>query len=663
MRKSTIFLPPIFILSRLKYLGKFLFIGSIIFAFISVIMYISLNSFNSDIEFNSKERMGIKYINTLRVFFHSLANDSKDINQSIKEVDKIDATLGQRLNTKEQWSQLKNSKAEQINGIISLISHIGDTSNLILDPALDSFYLMDSTVNNLPKIIQNSLELKGNLKELPQSLSEGQKIELISLSTQIKLALMEEKKGLDVVYKTNPSLQPKIDSLKKDVINKFQYSLLLLNNDLLSQDQVNPNVIEEISRGIDDAVESSFKLHASHSETLEKIVQERIDQIIVRKNIMLIAFLLGILLSLYLFVSLYLSIKDNLFLIETKLNKVRQGDLQAKIQINTKDEVQELGNHFNQVIEEFRQIVANNKLTADQVANSSQELSTITEEASMTAEQVSKNMQSIAAGVDNTFVQANNASTKVIQLSAGIEQAATNALSVSDNARKVSQYAKEGNVEITKAINKMNSVGSKVESLAKDVTNLGGRSKEIGTIVEVINSIASETNLLALNAAIEAARAGEQGRGFAVVAEEVRKLAEESSLASKQISELIIEVQTSTQKVVLSTESRAAEIQEGIEVVGQAGSSFQGILRDVESIASQIQEISTAMEQMAAGVNNLAEIVSKLEENAKISQGNTQEISAAVQEQSASLEGLVSSSETLANMAYKLQTIVSKFRV
>ena len=137
-------------------------------------------------------------------------------------------------------------------------------------------------------------------------------------------------------------------------------------------------------------------------------------------------------------------------------------------------------------------------------------------------------------------------------MSAGIQQVAVNANAVSGMADKTTNAASQGDKAVDAAINQMKNIERSVSSSAQVVAKLGERSKEIGQIVDAISGIAGQTNLLALNAAIEAARAGEQGRGFAVVAEEVRKLAEQSQEAAKQIANLISEIQTETDSAVVA---------------------------------------------------------------------------------------------------------------
>jgi len=209
----------------------------------------------------------------------------------------------------------------------------------------------------------------------------------------------------------------------------------------------------------------------------------------------------------------------------------------------------------------------------------------------------------------------------------------------------------------------MVSIEQSVSSSAEVVTKLGERSKEIGQIVVTISGIAGQTNLLALNAAIEAARAGEQGRGFAVVAEEVRKLAEQSQEAAKQIANLISEIQSETDNAVVAMNEGAREVKVGADVVNNAGKAFKEIVSLISEVSTQIREISAAIQQMASGSQQIVAAVRDIDRISKDAAGQTQTVSAATEEQSASMEEIAAASQALAKMAEDLQSAVRKFRV
>ena len=253
--------------------------------------------------------------------------------------------------------------------------------------------------------------------------------------------------------------------------------------------------------------------------------------------------------------------------------------------------------------------------------------------------------------------------TLVHKITNAIEQVAGNTEVVAASAEKTADTANNGEVAIKKAVSQMQTIEDKTNATASVIGELEGRSKQIGQIVEVISNIAAQTNLLALNAAIEAARAGEAGRGFAVVAEEVRKLAEQSQEAAKQITELINDVQTHTNSAVTFMNDSKKEVESGTQVVAIAGQNFETILAMVRDMTNQINEISAAVQEVTSGAQNVATAVEEIDEESKKSSEQTQTISAATEEQAASVEEIASASQHLAKMAESLQVAISKFKV
>ncbi|WP_378953068.1 methyl-accepting chemotaxis protein [Pelosinus sp. sgz500959] len=344
--------------------------------------------------------------------------------------------------------------------------------------------------------------------------------------------------------------------------------------------------------------------------------------------------------------------------------EVAAGNLAVgKIKIGAEDEIGQVAKAINEMVSSLQGLIKKVSNSAEQVAAASEELTVTAEQSAQAANQVAATITDVAGGAEKQLKLIGNASTTVEQFSASIQQVVANNSTVANTSARAAGTAKEGLGAVETAVNQMSSIEKTVNNSAVVVTKLGERSKEIGQIVDTISGIAGQTNLLALNAAIEAARAGEQGRGFAVVAEEVRKLAEQSQEAAKQIAVLINEIQTETDKAVIAMNEGTKEVRRGDEVVNIAGQSFKQIATLIGDLTMQGQEIANGVQQMEIGSREIVFSMKEIDTISKNTTEQTQTVSAATEEQSASMEEIASSSESLAQMAQELQQAVSKFRV
>ncbi len=329
--------------------------------------------------------------------------------------------------------------------------------------------------------------------------------------------------------------------------------------------------------------------------------------------------------------------------------------------------------------------------TINQVALGASEQARAASETADAAVQLGAAISQVSGGAAETSLKVESASVALNDMAVAISGASSASTEVVGVAARAATAADNGRVAVRETVAEMARIKSTVEDASRRVTELGAKSDQIGAIVETIDDIAEQTNLLALNAAIEAARAGEQGKGFAVVADEVRKLAERSSRATKEIAALIGEVQKGTDHAVEAMRAGAAVVEQGSELANLAGSSLDEIAEAVEATKAAVLRITSAVDAMSAassgvvsasdGIATIAQqtnvasasmtssagmVGRSIQAIAAISEENSasaEEVSAAVQEMSAHAEEVVASAESLATMAAELERLVARFKV
>lgn len=344
--------------------------------------------------------------------------------------------------------------------------------------------------------------------------------------------------------------------------------------------------------------------------------------------------------------------------------RIAAGDLRpSNLQYNGKDEIGDLVSAFSKMTANLSSLVQQIGESSSHVAATSEQLAASAEQSSQASNQVATSIADTAEGTQRQAATVDSAFGLVRQINEGTQEGSKGADAAAEIAKKAVDAAQKGSIAVDTTIQQMNNIEAKVANSAQLIEILGERSKSIGQIVDTISGIAGQTNLLALNAAIEAARAGEQGRGFAVVADEVRKLAEQSQHAAKQISELITAIQTDTQKAVSAMNDGTQEVKRGSDVVATASEAFKEISGYIDLVAINIQQASTQLSRLAVVSQDVVGAVQSIKDISQDISGEAQTVSAATEEQLASMQEIAASSRTLSSMADDLQHQVKQFTI
>lgn len=320
---------------------------------------------------------------------------------------------------------------------------------------------------------------------------------------------------------------------------------------------------------------------------------------------------------------------------EQVLKDMAEGDLTAKMLGEYSGSFDNLKKNINELASSLQNLIGEVKDSVKVTSKTSNELT-------QTAE-------TIAAGAQEQSSQSDDVASAVEEMSRTITENAMSAQRTAEMAQNNRNVASEGGAVVSQTLQKMRDIATVVESSASKIGKLGDSSQKINEIISVIDDIADQTNLLALNAAIEAARAGEQGRGFAVVADEVRKLAERTTNATKEISDMITGIQDETLSAVDAMNVGNSEVKEGIDLADRAGVALKEIVESSESVLTMINQIAAANEEQSS----TAEEISK----------NVIAISEVSGDTAKRIEEIAQSADSLQNITTNLEVVMNKFKI
>lgn len=667
--------PGIRLFGRLRYTTKFLVISLIFTVPLLILSGALISNLSKDIRFLESEQNGVQYIMSLRQLIQHIPQhrgmtnaylngktDLKNkilvkrsvINKKFQATLAIDSELSEALKTgnklkllQEKWIQTRDTSmnmpatkaftthTELINKIIDLIHYIADTSGLVLDPALDSYYLMDTIAYKIPDLSEAMGKLRGlgSGVAAAKTISAKTKFDMTVIMVNFDQTVTTVEKNMSVIFRENPSLEAPLSTLANTAAEAMHTFDQIIEQQILQSTVVTADADEVFNAGT-KAIDAAYALYDASAKNLDTLLSHRIiaDKQMLTINLSLIISV--ILIATYLFMAFYRGTINTLNNINQAAHKLADGDLSIRMQSSTKDEMTEIVDSFNMMAESFNNLVGEVATTTNLVASAAEELSVIT--------------QQTTHGIVQQTSATDQVATSISEMSSTIQEVALHATSAADASTTAHEETGAGQSIVSNTIASINTLSSEISNAADVIKQLETNSDEIGSILDVIKSIAEQTNLLALNAAIEAARAGDQGRGFAVVADEVRTLARRTQESIEQIHSMIERLQEGSRKAVVVMETSNGKAAESVDNSRSAGNSLDSIYNAVTTIKDMNNQIAAAAEQQAA----VADSVNK----------NVIEIYDVSQQTKDGAEQTLISSNELAKLAEQLQTLVSKFK-
>ena len=400
------------------------------------------------------------------------------------------------------------------------------------------------------------------------------------------------------------------------------------------------------------------------NEQRHAAVQSTKDSLQASINVLIISIIISVILGSIITFVVNRLIQGNLQKVIHMATEVSGGNLQvASSNYQGKDEIGQLSTAMNGMLINLRDMIGKINLMSDSVTSQSEEMTQSSTEVKAVSEQVASTMQELASGAEQQASTSGQLAETMDQFIVRLQKANEQGSTVSQTAQEVLTMTHEGNELMEQSIHKMKMIDGIVKEAVTKVRGLDQQSKDISSLVSVIQEVAEQTNLLALNAAIEAARAGEHGKGFAVVADEVRKLAEQVSQSVISITEIVNKVQSESASVAGSLEKGYIQVEDGTKQIEITGQTFTKMNTLISDVVAQVNNITRSLKEISENGGEMNHSISNIASVSEESAAGIEQTSASSQQTSAAMEEISQNAMELSKLAEDLNGLVSQFKV
>ncbi|AAY40120.1 Histidine kinase, HAMP region:Bacterial chemotaxis sensory transducer [Pseudomonas syringae pv. syringae B728a] len=620
--------PGIYLTNRLRFPAKFAVLAIIIVIPLIVLGLRVFNSLNASIDTVAQERVGREYLQLTTPVLRTsmlqraasnrlLAGDASaaqdvisnraQLETALANLADMDARQGQQLETENRVQRLRESTRslmdsikpglsqdevfaqwnEQLAQTLNFIYYVSATSGMVLDEDYASLFLIDLSTIRMPR----EINVAGQIRGITAGLVTGQGLSVSmrgSLESLLKIELQfraELEQSIRLLKRRSPELAARIS----DPITAATAAMDSFRGDLHAYVKGTEFSVQQgqaLSARGNVVVSGLYKAQDEIQTALQNELNTRYDALVLQREVVIAMCVIMGLLLLYAFCSIYRALRLTIDSLLGVTRRLGEGDLSARVAVVSKDEVADIANGLNLMADAFASSISHMDRTSYELTDVASRLGA-------------------SIGLAKQSMNAQQAETE--QVATAINEMTASVADVAQNTEGAALAADEANTASRNGLRIMHQAHSTIQALAEEVElsaqkvqALALHSQSIGGVIQVISTIADQTNLLALNAAIEAARAGEQGRGFAVVADEVRTLASRTQASTEEIRGIIQQLQSATDAAVQQMQAGQQKAHACISAASDASGSLSSISQGVERIVEMNTQIASAAVQQHA---------------------------------------------------------------